>query len=114
MAKTKKQIIITALEAKGLEVDTITFQPISKAQEMCGASGGWEIYIDEKKTPLRGADNPIVGYNTEEILQQVKQLSRGYDFCPACGIGIDHHEERAMFCENCRTDFSEMVEANGC
>lgn len=110
MAKTAKQKIIDALEDKGLIIQGISFQPMGRSLEMCGPLGGWEIWIDETASPLRGADNPIVGYNYKEILEQIQLAYKGYDFCPVCGHGIEHREEQNMFCENCRTDFSEIVE----
>lgn len=109
MKKSKKQIITESLEAKGFEVESIEFKPVSKAMEMCGDGGGWEIYISDN-TPAKGISyNPIVGYNSEEVLKKIDGLVKRIDLCPACGCGISSGEENMQFCENCRTDFSEMV-----
>lgn len=105
----KKEIILKALAAKGLEAEPFDWEPIRKGGIMCGCEGGWTIFIDTNLTPLRGIDNPITGYNVNEVLDRIKMASRGYDYCPACKIGISRKEERMMFCENCRTDFSEII-----
>ncbi len=108
MSKSKKQKIVESIEAKGLVIESCEWQPISKGGIMCGAEGGWTIFIDEEKSPLRGVSNPILGYNYEEVLEMIKLARKGIDFCPMCGIGISRQEEAMRFCEECRTDFDDI------
>lgn len=107
MSKSKKTKIVEALEAKGLSVEDIEWIPHNNA--LWGSEGGWFVHIDEDKTPLRHVNNPLMGGNFDEIMKVVGKATLGIDFCPNCGIGIDHHEERMGFCENCRTDFKPLI-----
>lgn len=104
----KKQKIEKALEKKGLSVQFVNWEPVSGNYEMSGREGGWEIMIDEDKTPLRGADNPILGHNFGEVMAIIDKCYVGFDYCPECGIDIDTHEEEIGFCNNCRTDFNHL------
>lgn len=68
----KKEVILRALEAKGVIVESIEYKPIGTALQMCGNSGGWEVYVHEAKS--FGLDNPLVGYNYQEILNQINKI----------------------------------------
>lgn len=103
MKKSKAQIITEILEAKDLTVSDVYPIPFTRR---------WVVEIDENRRPLRGADNPIECYTYEELLKVLARVSAGYHNCPACMHPFSEREERAQFCENCRTDISEYFNNN--
>ena len=71
----KRNLILRICELWGVSVETLTFTPIRKGLEMCGASGGWVLYvdIDNSTASFHRSFNPIVGYNSDELIDNLRK-----------------------------------------
>ena len=90
----RKQKIIQALESKGYVIEYIAWEPIGKAMEMCGPSGGWYVEIDINndvevflsKNPNVVSlqfDHTLLGYNFNEVLEEIERLPNLRDILKA-------------------------------
>lgn len=74
-------MIRDTLSLYGLEAARIEWTPIGRASEMCGHSGGWEVWLDEQsedrlRAKLHMAASPITGYNTPQVIDEIHWMMR--------------------------------------
>ena len=79
MSKNTEKIT-KALESKGYAVEEIDWEPIGGAPIMEGPSGGWYVSfalpdddVEYEECP-NSNDYPILGYNTQEVLDEIAKL----------------------------------------
>lgn len=60
----REQAIRRAAKKAGIAVESVSWEPIGMAMEMCGPSGGWAVSIGYEV---------LVAYHYKEIIEQIER-----------------------------------------
>ncbi len=74
MTRNEKKIRVVAAEV-GIKIESVAWEPLGTAMEMCGPSGGW-IVIEKEPVPpepLSYVGEWFTGYNVAEVCQQIRE-----------------------------------------
>lgn len=66
-----------ALERKGYNVGSVTWEPIRKGGIMCGPGGGWHVEILRPRPDSVSAD--LLAYSCGECLLEIEKMPRQND-----------------------------------
>jgi len=77
-----------AVESRGYQIESLTWEPIYNAGEMSGLAGGWELIVDRPYLPNTIPGDDIYGLSVDELLACID-----YDLKPPepCACDRKHH-----------------------